>query len=498
MNEHSRAIDTRHHAIRQDYIENSMRIGGVASSDNTSDILTKNLQPHLHQKHCAALHILQPTLTQSNINLTDDSGESSGREDMSLVLKAANLKNSDWSPVHTKARKTLYTRASPMTQMTAMTTPPCGIDPFDPHLHHGYDCHMLNNDTNPESPHTISPTSLDMPRSASKNVSRGQSVIRGDAHTQSHWHSNRPTTTSIPMGQAIAKPDFAVTSHADALSIPARPKTPTRLSKNDEAQKHEKTETLYQSANFVTVDNNLSQLKTQNNFLSRKDPNFGEPRKMHHAYLVAAQNFSPPSPTLDEVFFTFHNPIFTRTKMPATRHTRRTSAAPYKPYGPYPLDIFMLQASILENIQQITDFTYQDDVNMTPANLMVAIRLLVKCDMTLENIESALNIATPGSKYQYYRAVFLDYEDIILDQKRALEMMAAVPDEVRQQALNLLDDSVPEAPPDSPPYSPSSPIYSPVCTSPSPIMEHPDWTSETTSESPKAYSDDDTDEPLVE
>jgi hypothetical protein len=95
MNEHSRAIDTRHHAIKQDYIENSMRIGGVASSDNTSDILTKNLQPHLHQRHCAALHILQPTLTQSNINLTDGSRESSGGEDISLVLKAANLKNSD-------------------------------------------------------------------------------------------------------------------------------------------------------------------------------------------------------------------------------------------------------------------------------------------------------------------------------------------------------------------------------------------------------------------
>ncbi len=63
------------------------------------------------------------------------------------------------------------------------------------------------------------------------------------------------------MEPATAKPDFDVTSHADALSIPVRPKTPTRLSKNEEAQKHEKTETLYQSANFVTVDNNPSQLK---------------------------------------------------------------------------------------------------------------------------------------------------------------------------------------------------------------------------------------------
>ncbi len=87
------------------------------------------------------------------------------------------------------------------------------------------------------------------------------------------------------MDPAIAKPDFELTSHADALSLPVRPKTPTRPSKNDEAQKHEKTETVYQSANFVTVDNNLSQLQSQNNILSRRDPVFGERRKMHHAYL---------------------------------------------------------------------------------------------------------------------------------------------------------------------------------------------------------------------
>ncbi len=156
MNEHSRAIDTRrHHAIRRDYIENSMRIGWVASAENTSDILTKNFQPHLHQKHCAALHILQPMLTQSNINLTDGSRESSEGEDMSLVLKGTNLKNSDWSPAHTKAKK------------TAMTTPPCGIDPFDPHLHHGHHghaCHALGNHTHSETPHTIPPTSLYCPK----------------------------------------------------------------------------------------------------------------------------------------------------------------------------------------------------------------------------------------------------------------------------------------------------------------------------------------------
>ncbi len=43
--------------------------------------------------------------------------------------------------------------------------------------------------------------------------------------------------------------------------------------------------------------------------------------------------------------------------------------------------------------------TNQNEVEMTPANLMVAIRLLVKCDLALETIESGLNVATPGSKY---------------------------------------------------------------------------------------------------
>ncbi len=182
--------------------------------------------------------------------------------------------------------------------------------------------------------------------------------------------------------------------------------------------------------------------------------------------------------------------------MPATRHARRTSAAPYKLYEPRSLDIHMLQASILDYIQQITDFTYQDEVEMTPAKRMVAIHLLVECDLALETIESGLNMAAPGSKCQYFRAVFLDYEDIILDQKRAFELMTNVPDEIRQQALNHLDDAIPQAPPDSPPYSPSSPVYSPVCTSP--IMEYPDYTAENTCAPANTTSEDGNDDPLVE
>ena len=66
MNDHSRSIDIRHHAIRQDYVDGEMRIGGVATHDNTSDILTKNLQPPLHIKHTKELHILQQP-TQTNV-----------------------------------------------------------------------------------------------------------------------------------------------------------------------------------------------------------------------------------------------------------------------------------------------------------------------------------------------------------------------------------------------------------------------------------------------
>jgi hypothetical protein len=43
MNEHSRSIDIRHHAIRQDYVDGLMRIGGVDTKDNTADLLTKYL-----------------------------------------------------------------------------------------------------------------------------------------------------------------------------------------------------------------------------------------------------------------------------------------------------------------------------------------------------------------------------------------------------------------------------------------------------------------------
>ena len=73
MNDHSRSIDIRHHAIRQDYVSGEMRIGGVGTQENTSDILTKNLQPPLHIKHTRELNINQnekQTLTNCATKLT--------------------------------------------------------------------------------------------------------------------------------------------------------------------------------------------------------------------------------------------------------------------------------------------------------------------------------------------------------------------------------------------------------------------------------------------
>jgi hypothetical protein len=62
MNEHSRSIDIRHHAVRQDYIQGHVQIGGVKTTSNPSDILTKFLPAPTHITHASSLHIqFQPT-----------------------------------------------------------------------------------------------------------------------------------------------------------------------------------------------------------------------------------------------------------------------------------------------------------------------------------------------------------------------------------------------------------------------------------------------------
>jgi hypothetical protein len=199
---------------------------------------------------------------------------------MSHVLNDTNLKNSDWGPLQIKGKKTLDTRAPTMTRMTAMTSPLRGIDPFDPHLHRRYDCTATNHTTHAENPHSKSPTSLDMPQNASINDRRRHITIRSDVHNQIRSHFTRPTKTPIPMFSAVACPNLPLTSRDDATAVPDRPMMLTLLSKNDEAQKHRETETVYQSANFVTDKNNTDhQLKYPKNLFRGKNPILDERQK---------------------------------------------------------------------------------------------------------------------------------------------------------------------------------------------------------------------------
>ena len=47
----------RHHVMKQDYQDGNMRVGGVKSTLNDSDIQTKNLPPPTHKRFCVHLNI---------------------------------------------------------------------------------------------------------------------------------------------------------------------------------------------------------------------------------------------------------------------------------------------------------------------------------------------------------------------------------------------------------------------------------------------------------
>ena len=155
--------------------------------------------------------------------------------------------------------------------------------------------------------------------------------------------------------------------------------------------------------------------------------------------------------------------------MPAIRRAfTRSYQPPPKPYEQPPTNIFAIQAAILDDIQGITDFTETyEESQMDPLTLLRTIRLLVNCETALETTAIGLQIALPGTKFQYYRPVFQDFEDALQRLKTRLLSIANVSDELRQAALNQLDDYIPPPPPESPPLSPSSPAYSPISWSPS-------------------------------
>ena len=132
------------------------------------------------------------------------------------------------------------------------------------------------------------------------------------------------------------------------------------------------------------------------------------------------------------------------------------------------MNIFAIQAAILDDIQCLTNFTETyEEHQMDPSTLLRTIRLLVHCENALETTAHGLQIAQPGTKFQYYRPVFQDFEDVLTALKTRLLCIANVPDEIRQAALNQLDDCIPPPPPGLPPTSPSSPAYSPVSWAPS-------------------------------
>ena len=155
--------------------------------------------------------------------------------------------------------------------------------------------------------------------------------------------------------------------------------------------------------------------------------------------------------------------------MPALRRAfTRTYQPPTKPYEAPPTNIYAIQSAILDDIQGINDFTETfEESQMNPTTLLRTIRLLVHCENARETTAHGLQISQPGTKFQYYRPVFQDFADVLNALKTRLLCIANVSDEIRQAALNQLDDCIPPPPPGLPPTSPSSPAYSPVSWVPS-------------------------------
>jgi hypothetical protein len=201
---------------------------------------------------------------------------------------------------------------------------------------------------------------------------------------------------------------------------------------------------------------------------------------------LPADSISPQNPQTN--FLSEEND--NSTTMPAIRRAyTRTFQPSYSPYSPLNTDIYSLQASILDTIQELSAFTMSNNgIQMDTHHMIQAIRLLVRCDTALETTQTSLQITLPGSKFQYYRPVFNDYEEILQRHRTLLIGITNVSDETRQMALNQLDDAIPPPPPDSPPLSPSSPEYSPVYWSPEP--EENDETSDDNDATQSSNTDD--------
>jgi hypothetical protein len=506
MNEHSRAIDIRHHAIRQDYIENKMRIGGIASEDNTSDILTKNLQPPLHQKHCAGLHILQPTLTNNSLLITTDSHHSTTAQAPRLTRHNTTQTHGFIERGEVTKLKQWCAHTTKMPKMKRLDTATC---PHDTYQDHPYTCHSGNTPQQRDTRHPKlckNDQFLDMFLTRPQKDSWAHSGFDRDALRFKQPRFGISWGTSIPMFLGIEKPRDMTISRDNTLpwvhpsEVPARKHA--RKTKKQESKKFYKN-LANQSPSLIsqkclkiskmskkdeTVDQSENcRLRMPENFCQEQgDATIDKRTRISPPLALPADSISPQNPHTN--FLSEEND--NSTTMPAIRRAyTRTFQPSYSPYSPLNTDIYSLQASILDTIQELSAFTMSNNgIQMDTHHMIQAIRLLVRCDTALETTQTSLQITLPGSKFQYYRPVFNDYEEILQRHRTLLIGITNVSDETRQMALNQLDDAIPPPPPDSPPLSPSSPEYSPVYWSPDP--EENDETSDDNDATQSSNTDD--------
>jgi hypothetical protein len=191
MNDHSRSIDIRIHGIRQDYLDNAMRIGGVASEDNTSDILTKNLQPHLHQKHCQQLHITkqrkQKNDTQNALTLT-----SRRQTPLRLYMRKTNKLHSRPDQRHSAKMPTKISRQLPSPlEVEPNSTNPHQLPVHSLDLPHARVCRQLVPLLNSEEGKLVK--QLEIPLNAPIGM---QATCRNKEVWEHIWHaSHLPSTT---------------------------------------------------------------------------------------------------------------------------------------------------------------------------------------------------------------------------------------------------------------------------------------------------------------
>jgi hypothetical protein len=222
-----------------------MRIGGIASENNTNDILTKTLQPPLYLNYCADLSILQPTLTNNNLLIPNDSHHSSSKPTSNLLRHTPNLPNWFTEMDEATGHKQWYAHMTKMAQMTRFDT---ATQPLDPYLVNTYTCHNDNTRQRCDTP-TPKPCKieqfLDMLLKRSENVSWAHSGFDRDAIPSTQPRFDHKWRTPILMHPCIVEPRDACHS-LDKTSPWVAPLPETRAP----SRKNEKTRNTERRKNY--------------------------------------------------------------------------------------------------------------------------------------------------------------------------------------------------------------------------------------------------------